>query len=92
LAKLEAALRAGSDEGSHSGARLWAEFRQFFDGAWRTRRDALDELFAQHARITDWRTMSAIDADSIFEERKRYSRVRASLPEGIELSSTPSNE
>jgi hypothetical protein len=92
LAKLEAALRAGSDEASDSGARLWAEFRQFFDGAWRTRRDALDELFPQHARITHWRMMSAIDADSIFDERNRYSRVRASLPEGIELPSTPSNE
>ena len=87
LAKLEAALRAGSDALS---AQLWADFLQFFDGAWRTRRDALDKLFAQHARITDWRTMSVIDADSIFDERKRYSRVRESLPIGIELPSTTS--
>jgi hypothetical protein len=84
LARLEAALRKGSDSGS---SRLWADFLQFFDEAWRTRRDALDQLFARHARITDWRAMSAIDADSIFDERNRYSRVRATLPEGIELPS-----
>jgi len=87
LAKLEAALRAGSDA---RAAPQWADFLQFFEGAWRTRRDALDKLFAQHARITDWRAMSAIDADSIFAERERYSRVRESLPVGIELPSTTS--
>ncbi len=90
LTKLEAALRNGSDSNSASGARLWADFLQFFDGAWRTRRDSLDKLFAQHAKITDWRAMSAIDADSIFDERSRYARVRAALPVGIELPSTSS--
>jgi hypothetical protein len=90
LAKLEAALRDGSDSRPGHGSRLWAEFLQFFDGAWRTRRDALDQLFARHARITDWRAMSAIDADSIFDERNRYARVRATLPVGIELPPTSS--
>jgi len=90
LAKLEAALREGSDSQSGPASRLWADFVQFFDGVWRTRRDALDQLFARHARITDWRAMSAIDADSIFDERNRYSRVRATLPVGIALPSTSS--
>jgi hypothetical protein len=90
LAKLEAALRSGSDGDPQSGPRVWAEFLQFFDGAWRTRRDSLEKFFAQHARITDWRAMSAIDADSILDERTRYSRVLASLPAGIELPPTNS--
>ncbi len=90
LTKLEAALRKGSDSNWALGSRLWADFLQFFDGAWRTRRDSLDKLFAQHARIADWRAMSAIDADSIFDERSRYARVRAALPVGIELPSTSS--
>jgi hypothetical protein len=90
LARLEAALRDGSEARPGPASPLWAEFLQFFEGAWRARRDALDTLFAQHARITDWRAMAAIDADSIFEERNRYSRVRATLPAGIELSANAS--
>jgi hypothetical protein len=84
LAKLEMALSNGPD----SRSRLWSDFLQFFDDAWRTRRDALEKLFTQHAKTSDWRAMSAIDADSIYDERNRYSRVRAALPVGIELPST----
>ncbi len=91
LAKLEAALREGPAPRSGPGARLWADFVEFFDGVWRTRRDALDQLFARHARITDWRAMSAIDADSIFDERNRYSRVRETLPVGVTLPATSSH-
>jgi hypothetical protein len=68
-----------------SSAARWADFLLFFDGPWSARRDALDKLFAKHARITDWRAVSAIDADSILDERNRYARVRATLPEGVEL-------
>jgi hypothetical protein len=84
LAKLETAL--GSPPGADS-ERLgrWADFQQFFAGAWSARRDALDKLFTQQATVSDWRAVSGIDADSIFDERSRYARVRAALPAGIEL-------
>ncbi len=81
LAKLEAALGAGPVE----GAARWADFLQFFTRAGSERRDQLDRLFAQIAKVTDWRTVSAIDADSIFDERGRYARVLAALPAGVEL-------
>ncbi len=85
LAKLEAALRATTDQ-----AARWADFLLYFDGAWSARRDALDKLLAQHARVTDWRAVSGIDADSVFDERQRYSKVRAALPEGLDLPATTS--
>jgi len=81
LAKLETALGAASAE----RVGRWTDFQQFFAGAWSARRDALDKLFAQQATVSDWRTVSGIDADSIFDERGRYARVRAALPAGIEL-------
>lgn len=84
LAKLETAL--GSDTRPDTERRgRWTEFQQFFAGAWSARRDALDKLFAQQASVSDWRAVSGIDADSIFDERSRYARVRAALPVGIEL-------
>ena len=66
LAKLEAAL---------GGAP--SEFAAYFDGPWRMRRDAIDSLQEAHLRITDLRAVSFVDADSIVEERTRYSRVQS---------------
>ncbi len=84
LAKLETALGAISGPDTERLDR-WTDFQQFFAGAWSARRDALDKLFAQQATVSDWRTVSRIDADSIYDERSRYARVRAALPAGIEL-------
>jgi hypothetical protein len=84
LTKLEAALGSTSSTEAERVGR-WTDFEQFFAHAWSARRDALDELFAQHAKVTDWRAVSGIDADSIFDERSRYSKVRGTLPAGIEL-------
>jgi hypothetical protein len=84
LAKLETALGATSGSDTERVGR-WTEFQQFFSGAWSARRDALDKLFTQQATVSDWRAVSVIDADSIFDERSRYARVRAALPAGIEL-------
>ena len=84
LAKLETALGATSGPDTER-VRRWTEAQQFFAGAWNARRDALDKLFSQQATVSDWRTISGIDADSIFDERSRYARVRATLPAGIEL-------
>jgi hypothetical protein len=87
LTKLETALGSGSRTEVERVGR-WSDFEQFLTGVWSTRRDTLDKLFAQQARVTDWRAVSGIDADSIFEERTRYTKVRAALPAGIELSAT----
>jgi hypothetical protein len=75
LAKLETALESASGHGS-----AWQDFLHFFTGAWSTRRDEIDRLFERQAKVTDWRTVSDIDADSIVDERGRYARVSAARP------------
>jgi hypothetical protein len=88
LVKLEAAL--GSIADADRGAARWTDFLRFFSGAWSARRDELDRLFERQAKVADWRAVSAIDADSIVDERGRYARVKATLPVGIEISPTAS--
>jgi hypothetical protein len=83
LAKLEAAL--GSTGNADGTAARWTDFLRFFSNSWSTRRDEIDRLFERQAKVTDWRTVSAIDADSIVDERGRYARVQAMLPVGIEI-------
>ena len=73
LIKLETAL--GSKDGG-----AWQEFQHFFTGPWCNRRDEIDRLFERQAKVTDWRTVSDIDADSIVDERGRYARVSAARP------------
>jgi len=89
LAKLEAALGSTSRPEVERVGR-WSDFEQFLAAAWSVRRDALDKVLAQQARVTDWRAVSGIDADSIFDERSRYARVRAALPAGIEMPAATS--
>ena len=79
LTNLETALGGAN-------ASAWSDFLRFFGGAWSTRRDEVDRLFERQAKVTDWRTVSGIDADSIVNERGRYARVKATLPAGIEIS------
>jgi hypothetical protein len=64
----------------------WAALARFVNGAWDTRRSAIEALLASSLRVTDWRAVSGIDADTIYEERALYSRVRAALPAGVELT------
>jgi hypothetical protein len=85
LAKLETALRSSADA---DRAARWTDFLQFFDGPWSARRDELDGVFARQAKVAEWRAVSAIDADSIFDERNRYERVRTTLPAGVDLKPT----
>ena len=82
LTKLETALANGTSDSA------WTDFLRFFSGAWSARRDEIDRLFERQAKVTDWRTVSGIDADSIVDERGRYARVKATLPAGIEISTT----
>ncbi len=87
LAKLETALGA---TGGTDVATRWTEFLRFFSSAWSARRDEIDRLFERQAKVTDWRTVSDIDADSIVDERNRYARVKATMPAGVETQSSAS--
>jgi hypothetical protein len=87
LARLETAL--GATGGNDTAAR-WTDFLRFFSSAWSARRDEIDRLFERQAKISDWRTVSDIDADSIVDERSRYARVKATLPDGIEIQASAS--
>lgn len=89
LTRLEAALVSDSRTEVERVGR-WSDFEQFLTGVWSARRDQLDKLFAQQASVADWRVVSGIDADSIFDERSRYAKVRAALPAGIELPAAAS--
>jgi hypothetical protein len=89
LAKLESALGTSHSSDAERVGR-WTDFQQFLAGAWSTRRDTLDKLFAQQAKVSDWRAVSGIDADSIFDERTRYARLLSVLPAGIELPASTS--
>jgi hypothetical protein len=80
-----AAVPAGDSLAGRSVAR-WTDFLKFFSGVWSARRDEIERLFERQANVPDWRTVSAIDADSIVDERSRYARVKATLPAGIEMS------
>jgi hypothetical protein len=37
-------------------------------------------MLSRNLPVTEWRTVSRIDADSIFAERTLYSRVKATIP------------
>jgi hypothetical protein len=86
LSRLEAALAAGESEAARPA---WREFARFFDSAWVPRRAALERALAEHLSVADWRTVCAIDADSILDERNRYARVAAQLPAGVQLRRAP---
>jgi hypothetical protein len=58
----------------------WREFLRAFNDASRKHFAAVDELLTRNLPITEWRAVSRIDADTIFCERARYARVKATLP------------
>ena len=85
LARLETALAAGESQAARAS---WQEFARFFNSAWAARRAVLEGALAERLAVADWRAVCAIDADSILDERGRYTRVVAQLPAGIELRRT----
>jgi len=88
LEKLEAAVAAATAKGRSVG-NARAAFTEFFNQVWVARREAIDTLFAANSRTTAWRAIGGIDADSILGERRAYARVRAALPAGVVLESSP---
>jgi hypothetical protein len=85
LAKLEAACSRTATSADTSSQQAWREFGEYFNGAWNTRRDALEALLASNTRAGDWRILGGIDADSILEERRRYALVATQAPPGVLL-------
>ena len=69
-ARLAAALARGLETG----------FLSDFEHSARAHFEKLDALFTRNAPVTEWRAVARIDADSIFAERTRYARVKATLP------------
>jgi hypothetical protein len=91
LEKLEAACAPASGADRDGAAqKRWQDFAQYFNRVWGARRAGLDALLASNPRVTDWRCVGGIDADSILEERQRYARVCALLPPGVTLAVVPS--
>jgi hypothetical protein len=94
-AKLEAARdgvpRATGAVGVGTADSLWREFLLVFAQESHKHFHALEGLRARNPLVTEWRAVSRIDADSIFAERARYGRVKATVPAGVALvaSSSP---
>jgi hypothetical protein len=61
-------------------AGLGAEFLSAFTEVSRGHFATLDGMLSRNLPVTEWRTVSRIDADSIFAERARYGRVKAAIP------------
>lgn len=86
LAKLERAVAARSEVTASEASALWQDFAHYFDSVWGARRDAIEARLAEELRPVEWRSVAGIDADSVLEERRRFARVRATLPAGVALA------
>lgn len=82
--RLEAARASRGDVAADADAR-WGEFLRAFSEDSRKYFAAVDNLLARNTLVTEWRAVARIDADSIFAERKHYSRVTSTLPPGVVL-------
>lgn len=59
---------------------LNVDFLSAFEAATQAHFAKIDPLLARNLPVTEWRAMSRIDADSIFDERARYARVKETIP------------
>lgn len=82
LEKLEGAY---CEQAVAPAQHAWRAFVQYFQEAWKARRDAIEQLLGANNRVSDWRAIGGIDADSMLEERRGYARVCALLPAGVML-------
>ena len=71
---------------AHGEARAWEGLREIIHGPWDAQRSASAALLDSLAHVADWRTVAALDADSIYRERALYAQVRAALPPGVALA------
>jgi hypothetical protein len=58
----------------------WRKFLRGFNDRVTQHFGTLDGLLTRNLPVSEWRTLSRIDADSIFAERAYYGRVKAALP------------
>ena len=89
----EILARSGDSAGAQAllaaaggSAAGWPPLLKFLSGPWSARRDALENLLANDARVSDWRLIGGIDADGMLEERTRFARVAALLPASVSLA------
>jgi hypothetical protein len=73
---------------SPAALSAWNTCVQYLVHMWGARRAAVDAVLAANNRVSDWRAVAAIDADSILAERRGYGRVNTLLPAGIALPPT----
>jgi hypothetical protein len=66
----------------------WQALAEFVAAAWSPRRDAIDALLTAITHPADWRTIAALDADSILGERRRFERVRAACAADAPLAAS----
>jgi hypothetical protein len=76
-------------EAARAAPEAWRRLADYLGTDWDKRRTAIEARLAANAQVADWRTFSRLDADSILAERELFSRVRATLPEGLELKGSP---
>jgi hypothetical protein len=88
LRRREAAPDESEDAALVAGLR---SYLSFYSNVLASRRHALQHLFDAHYSVAEWRAASAVDADSILEERQRYARVASLLPDGIALAALASD-
>lgn len=63
-----------------AGEARWREFLRAFDEQATKHFATVDTLLTRNLPVSEWRALSKIDADSIFEERALYGRVQATVP------------
>jgi hypothetical protein len=66
--------------GATADPQAWRSFISSFNTASAQHFAAIDQLLTRNLPITEWRTRSGIDADSIYAERAHYGRVQAAVP------------
>jgi hypothetical protein len=76
-------------EAARAEPEAWRRLADYLGTDWDKRRTAIEARLAANAQVADWRTFSRLDADSILAERELFSRVRTTLPEGLELKGSP---
>ncbi len=77
----QAALETLASTGAAPEA--WRRLADYLDSDWESRGKALEARLTARASISDWRTFSGVDADSILAERELFQRFRAAMPDGI---------
>ena len=70
----------GASPKAQDSTTHWREFLQTFNDRATHHFATVDELRGRNLAVTEWRTRSGINADSIVMERERYARVKAAVP------------